>query len=184
MRAVARRSAMDKFRYLMVASAVSCFGLGCGTSPPPAARAAQVEHLQCDESTSAQEAARVLETTKVIASEPIYSNVPTADEGVEHRVNGAKLVVRPPEGVSPERMTRILQCHSARELLRQADRVELANDPYWLPGAWIEIRVTPEDGNYAVTLEADTIGKSLQVYARAVAYADAHPIADLPPAPR
>jgi hypothetical protein len=39
---------MDKFRYLMVAGAASCFlPLGCASSPPPAARAAQVEQLQC-----------------------------------------------------------------------------------------------------------------------------------------
>ena len=85
-------------------------------------------------------------------------------------------MIRPPEAVSAERLTRILQCHSARELLGRDDRVKVASDPYWLPGAWVDIRVTPEDGNYAVDLEADTIAKSLQVYSRAVAYADAHPL--------
>jgi hypothetical protein len=77
-------------------------------------------------------------------------------------------------------MTRILQCHSARQLLGQTDVAELNKDPYCLPGAWIDIRVTPEDGNYAVKLEADTIDKSLRVYARAAAYADAHPLEPSP----
>jgi hypothetical protein len=170
---------MNKYRYLTLAVAASCFPLGCASSPTPTIKAAQVEQLQCDQSTTPQEDAQILESTKVISSEPIYSTVPSVDN-VEHRVNGAKLVVRPPEGVSAERMTRILQCHSARELLGRADRAELASDPYWLPGEWIDIRVTPEDGNYAVTLEADTITKSLQVLARASAYADAHPLAIAP----
>jgi hypothetical protein len=170
---------MNKYRYLTLAVAASCFPLGCASNPPPTVKAAQVEQLQCDQTTTPQEDAQILESTKVISSEPIYSTVPSVDN-VEHRVNGAKLVVRPPEGVSAERMTRILQCHSARELLGRADRAELASDPYWLPGEWIDIRVTPEDGNYAVTLEADTITKSLQVLARAAAYADAHPLAIAP----
>jgi hypothetical protein len=166
---------MDKSRYLLIAGVMSCFPFGCASNPAPTVKAAQVEQLQCDASTSSQDDARILETTKVIEAEPIYSSIQTMDQ-VEHRVNGAKLVVRPPEGVSAERMTRILQCHSARQLLGRSDRPELANDPFWLPGGWVDIRVTPEDGNYAVMLEADTITKSLQVYARAAAYADAHPL--------
>lgn len=173
---------MDKFRYLMVAGVASCFlPLGCASSPPPASRAAQVEQLQCDPSTSAQENARILETTRVIASEPIYSNVPTAYNDIERRAIGAKLVIRPPEGVSPERMTRLLQCHSSRELLGQTG-VE-RGDPYWLPGAWVDIQVTPEDGNYAVTLESDTIAHNLELYSRAAAYADAHPVNTAPALP-
>jgi hypothetical protein len=158
-----------------VAWAASCLALGCAASPTPTARAVQVEQLQCDESTSPEEAARILANTKVISAEPLYSNVPTSYNDIEHRVNGAKLLVRAPEGVSAERMTRVLQCHSARQLLGHAERAELPRDPYCLPGTWIDIGVTPKDGNYAVTLEADTIAKSLQVYARAAAYADAHP---------
>jgi hypothetical protein len=174
---------MDKLRYLLIAGTASCCALGCASSPTPTVKAAQVEQLQCDASTSPQEDARILESTKVIESEPIYSSVPTGSDNIEHRVNGAKLVIRPPEGVSAERMTRILQCHSARELLGRADRTTVASDPYWLPGAWVDIRVTPEDGNYAVDLEADTIAKSLEVYSRAVAYADAHPLNTSPAAP-
>jgi len=167
---------MDRYRYVMAASAASSLLLGCASTPPPAVKAAEVEQMQCDQSTSPEEDAKILATTQVIKSEPLYSNVPTDYGDNAHRVNGAKLLVRPPEGVSAERMTRVLQCHSARQLLGQSDRPELANDPYWLPGSWLEIRVTPEDGNYAVTLEANTIDKSLKVYARAVAYADAHPL--------
>jgi hypothetical protein len=168
---------MKTLQYWTVACAGSCLAVGCAASPTPTARAVQVEQLQCDESTSPREDVRILGTTKVISAEPLYSNVPTSYNDIEHRVNGAKLLVRPPEGVSAERMTRVLQCHSARQVLGQADRAELTVDPYWLPGEWILIRVTPEDGNDAVTLEADTITKGLQVYARAAAYADAHPIA-------
>jgi hypothetical protein len=171
---------MNKFSHGIAVAAACSFPLGCASTPAPTVKAAIVEQRQCDESTSPQEAARILGTTKVISSEPIYSNVPTAYDDIERRANGAKLVIRPPDGVSAERMTRILQCDSARQLLGRTDRAELANDPYWLPDAWVDIRVTPEDGNYAVTLEGDSIAKSLQIYARAVAYADAHPVATYP----
>jgi hypothetical protein len=171
---------MQKSHCWMLAGAASSILLGCASAPTPTVKAAEVERMQCDESTTPEQDAQILATTKVIRSEPIYSNIPSTYGDIEHRVNGAKLLVRPPEGVSAERMTRILQCHSARELLGQSDRPDLASDPYWLPGAWLEIAVTPEDGNFAITLEADTIAKSLQVYARAVAYADAHPLSAEP----
>jgi hypothetical protein len=174
---------MNKFSHGLTIAAAYCFPLGCASTPAPTVRAAFVEQRQCDASTSPQEAARILGMTKVISSEPIYSNVPTAYDDIEKRANGAKLGIRSPDGISAERMTRILQCDSARQLLGRTDRAELANDPYWLPDAWVDIRVTPEDGNYAVMLEGDSIAKSLQIYARAVAYADAHP-ADTYPVPR
>jgi len=40
----------------------------------------------------------------------------------------------------------------------------------------VNIGVTPEDGNYAVTLESDTIAHNLELSSRAAAYADAHPV--------
>jgi hypothetical protein len=90
------------------------------------------------------------------------------------------LVVRPPEGVSPERMTRIIQCHSARALLGQIDRSQFPDDPFWLPDTWVSIEVKPDNGNYAVTLEANDIPTNLKLAARAKAYAEAHPLGGTP----
>jgi len=89
----------------------------------------------------------------------------------------AKLTVRPPKGVSAEQLTRVLQCHSARALLGQLDGSAVRNDPYWLADTWVTIEVKPENGNFAVTVSADTLRDNLQVFSRAHSYADDHAVA-------
>jgi hypothetical protein len=156
----------------LLATAAGCAQL----SVPPAAKATRVAQKQCDPA-AAQDDVRVLSTTQVLESEPIYSHVISGNNNYENRLNGAKLVIRPPEGVSSERMTRILQCHGARALLGQIDRAELSNDPYWLPNAWVDISVTPDNGNFAVLLSADSIPDNRQVLVRANAFAETHGLA-------
>jgi hypothetical protein len=89
-------------------------------------------------------------------------------------VSGAKLLIRPPDGLSSERLAGILQCHSAKVQLGQVDVSRFADDPYRLPDAWVDNDVKPEGGNFAVTLSSDTVAKNLQVLERASAFADAH----------
>jgi hypothetical protein len=129
--------------------------------------------VQCPGAKTAQGDLRLLETTTVLKAEPIYSLVHTGGNE-EDRVSGAKLLIRPPEGVTADQLTRVLQCHSARVLLGQVDRSQLPDDPYWLPDAWVDIDVTPEAGNFAVTLRADSVAKNIQVLNRATAFAGTH----------
>jgi hypothetical protein len=116
---------------------------------------------------------RLLQTATVLSARPVYSHVPT-NTSEEERVSGAKLVIRPPDGLSSERLASILQCHSARALLGQVDVSRFADDPYWLPDAWLDIDVKSEGGNFAVTLSSDTVAKNLRVLERASAFAEAH----------
>jgi hypothetical protein len=146
----------------------------CATSARPSARAAQVERIQCSDPTAQRDDVALLQTTTVLQAEPIYSHVISGRNNAEDRVSGAKLLVRPPEGVSAERMTRILQCHSARVLLGQVDRSQFPDDPYVLPDAWVDIDVKPEAGNFAVTLQSDSVSRNLQVLNQATAYAGTH----------
>ncbi len=152
----------------------------CASTPPPATRAAGVEQMQCDSSSSTQDA--LVRSTKVLSVEPLYSHIMTANN-VEMRVDGAKMLVRPPPGVSAEQMTRILQCHGARVLLGQVNRDAVRSDPYWLPDSWVSIKVTPEQGNFAVTLSTETIRDGLAVLGRANHYADDHMLAAEPELP-
>ncbi len=168
----------------IVAVGALSLGTACASSAqPPAARAVGVERRQCDGSANGQDEIQLLQSAKVLRLDPIYSNVPTANNGTEERANGAKLLVRPPKGVSAEQLTRILQCHSARVLLGQVSGVAVPNDPYWLPDAWVNIDVKPEDGNFAVTLSADSIHDNLRVLHRASRYADDHTLATEPALP-
>ncbi len=162
---------------ISVAAAVSA----CASSPPPTARAAGVERMQCDASSAAQD--DLVRSTRVLSVEPVYSHVITSNNNSEERVNGAKMVVRPPTGVSSEQMTRILQCHSARVLLGQVNSNTVPNDPYWLPDTWVNIEVKPENGNFAITVSADSVRENLQVYGRANHYADDHMVATDPGLP-
>ncbi len=158
--------------------------VGCASgAPPPSAKAAGVERMQCDGSATTQGEVELLRSVKVLKVEPVYSHVPTSNNNAEARVNGAKLLIRPPKGLTAEDMTRILQCHSARVVLGQVSAAAVPNDPYWLPDSWVNIDVKPDDGNFAVTLSAQTIGENLQVLGRAHHYADEHMLATDPGLP-
>jgi hypothetical protein len=164
-----------------VAVGVLSLTSACASSPVPATKAAGVEQLQCDASVSAKDS--LVRSTRVLVVEPIYSHSMTSKNNSEERVSGAKLLIRPPAGVSAEDMTRILQCHSARELLGKLNPDAVKNDPFWLPDAWVNIDVKPENGNFAVTLSADSVHDNLEVFGRANHYADDHMLATDPGLP-
>jgi hypothetical protein len=153
----------------------------CASTPPPTTKAAGVERMQCDASATAQDG--LVRSTRVLAVEPLYSHVMTSRNNSEERVDGAKLLVRPPKGVSAEELTRILQCHSARILLGQVNRDTVPNDPYWLADSWVNIDVKPENGNFAITISANSVDENLEVFGRANHYADDHMLATDPGLP-
>jgi hypothetical protein len=155
----------------------------CASTPPPTVTAAEVTREQCDSRANAERGAPLIRSATVLRVDPLYSNVPTAYGNIEERVNGAQLLVRPPPGVSPEDLTRDLQCHSAALVLGQVSSPDVADDPYWLPNSWVNIEVRPENGNYLITVSADTIDKSLEVLRRANRYAEQHMLAANPAFP-
>jgi hypothetical protein len=158
--------------YAAATMSVGFFGSACSSNPPPSARAARVERLQCEPGETAQQEEQLIRSTKVLDVKPLYSHVRTSNNNAEERVNGAKLTIRPPQGISAEQMTRLLQCHSARVLLGQVNAPSFGDDPYWLPDTWVAIDVKPEDGNFAVTLSADSVRDNLKVFSRANRYGE------------
>jgi hypothetical protein len=164
---------------MLVGVGVASVLSACAANVPPSAKAAEVERMQCSHGTNARDDIQLLQATTVLQAEPIYSHIHT-NTNEEERVSGAKLLIRPPEGISADRLAGVLQCHSARLLLGQIDRSQIPDDPYWLPDAWLDINVTPEGGNLAVTLRADTVTKNLAVLSRATAFADTHHFAETP----
>lgn len=151
------------------------FGAACESQPRPTVRAADIERVQCDSTSTSRD--DLVRSIAVLRVRPIFTHMRSNTSG-EDRVNGALLLVRPPDGVSAEQLTRILQCHGARALLGQLDRGSFPNDPYWLPDTWVAIDVKAEDGNFAVTLTTDTVRDNLRVYGRANRYADEHALAN------
>jgi len=166
----------------MPANVFHLLGLGalviapaCTSAPLPEARAVGLERL--DQCVGTQDGLELLRSTTVLRLDPIYSHVLTTNSGSEQRVNGAKLLVVPPQGMSTSQMDRILECHSAAVLLGKVSSAAIPSDPYWLPNSWVDIDVKPEGGNFAVTLTADTVRDNLQVLRRASHYADEHQLA-------
>jgi hypothetical protein len=107
----------------------------------------------------------------VVTAEPVYAPGHSDSSRADDRISGTKIVFRQPDGVSPGRMTHILRCHSIHALLGVVDT--LPDDPFSLPGTWVGIKVRPEAGNYAATVEADSTAHNLELVARAKAFAKA-----------
>jgi hypothetical protein len=172
---------MKKFVFGLAAFGVVSVASGCvSESPTPAARAASMERLQCTDPRQSQEELRALQGTAVVRAEPTYFLLNSGAGSGAGRISGTKLLVRPPQGVSALDLNRALQCHSARMLLGQVDPAAFPDDPYFLPDAWVDIDVKPEDGLLAVRLTADKVPQNLALLHRATAFADAHRTATTP----
>lgn len=130
--------------------------------------------MQCDGEATSVAATALLRSNDVLRVQPLYSHVLILPNNAEERVTGAKLLVRPPQGMSADEMTRVLQCHSARVVLQKVNGAEIANDPFWLSDRWVHILVTPENGNFAVTVMADTVHDNIEIFGRASRYASDH----------
>lgn len=154
----------------------------CAWFQPPAVRAAEVERVQCDARGSADRDAELLRSVTVLGVRPFTTFVRTGNNNSEDRVKGARLLLRPPAGVSADTLTRLLQCHSARVLLGRISPTAVPDDPYWLAEAdgWLDIDVRPKDGNYEVTLSTNSIKGGIGILGRANRYADDHMLAGGP----
>jgi hypothetical protein len=162
---------MKHLTSVLFISTLALVTFGCvKATVPPATQAAQVEQHQCSGAV-AQNDEQVLKGTTVTNVTPLYGHVHTSYNDYEARVNGAVIYVKPPAGVTPDQMSQLLQCHSARALLGQIDASQVPNDPYWLPNSWVDIDVKPVAGGYAVTITADNVHNGLEVLARANSYA-------------
>jgi len=139
-------------------------------------RAAHEERMQCDAASSPDDL-RVAQTARVLQVEGHYM----ADTSGIRKVIGARVVLRPPPGVSADRMTRILQCHNARVMLGRAGEVQWPDDPYVLPNTWVDIDVKEVEGNFVAAISADRISDNIRVLQRARAFAAAQAAGALPP---
>jgi hypothetical protein len=132
-----------------------------------------VERRECEVGVSAaQDEERMLEAIPVLRAEPKVHMATCSGAG---QVFGVRLILLPPEGVTADRLSHILQCHSARVLLGQVDHAQLPNDPTWLPDSWVDIDVKAEGATFVVTLNGEHVSDNLRILHRATAFAAAHP---------
>ena len=154
-----------------IVTALGVLAGACDTPIPLPARAASMEANECRSALPAEEEAQALDAIRVLDVRPKFHQ--SACNGA-CTVLGVYLVVRPPEGVDPERFARILRCHNLRVLDGEVGASRIPNDPYGLRDSWLDIDVKLEAGNYVVTLVGDHVSDTLRILQRAKAYSAAH----------
>lgn len=155
-----------------MAGAIVC-GLGACVElvPPLPARAAEAEGRECAGAPDVQDEERALESMSVLKASPIYHVATCSGAG---QVFGVELDVSRSSASSSAALGRMLRCHGARGLLGQLTPSEIADDPFWIPGSWVDASVTSEPGHFIVKLYGDTVAGNLRILRRAVAFARAH----------
>ena len=157
--------------YGVLAPAVLGLPCSCAT-PTPTARATQTELLQC--AANDERDVRTIEGLRVLSVEPVYSYMHNGRTGSDQRIKAVRLLVRPPSNVTPQALVGDVQCHSAHMVLGRQQSSRIENDPFWLPGAWLDIALEPDGANCALTITAEGIDPNLQILRLARAFASAH----------
>ncbi len=80
------------------------------------------------------------------------------------QVAATSVTLRGSEAVASERLRRLLECPQAEIVVRDAP-------DSLLPAGRVEIEVTPDAGNFTVTLRADSVAKNVQLLRRVKALA-------------
>ena len=121
---------------------------------------------------SEQQAAPALTSSLVETVEPAYSTVPSGNDRAI-RLRGARLHLRPALNVSAEALQRTLECHQARVTLGAATAT--ADDPYVLPGAWLDIDVDSSGDGLVAAVLVDHFEDARRVLDRARTFASMRP---------
>jgi hypothetical protein len=119
-------------------------------------------------SESERRAADALSPSLVEAVEPAYAYVPSGNDRAI-RLRGARLHLRPDLNVSPQSLQRTLECHEARVTL--GDSPAMADDPYVLAGAWLDIDVDSGGDGLIASVRVERIDEARQVLDRARSFA-------------
>jgi hypothetical protein len=117
---------------------------------------------------AADQTAKALSPQSVEAVEPAYSTVPSGNDRAI-RLHGAKLHIRPDVNLSAALLQRALRCHEANVTLGTAPL--LNDDPYAVPGAWLDIRVDSSDDGLVASVLSDEFEDAKQVLTRARTFA-------------
>ncbi len=100
----------------------------------------------------------------VDAVEPHYVRRPSKS-GHDTHLMGARLRLRPVAGVTPELLERALRCHQARATLHEITAAD--DDPWVLPGVWMDITVEGHGSELLATVASDRGGEARAILARA-----------------
>jgi len=153
----------------LAALAAPLSGYGCGAFSPllpdartPADRAHQLD-ARC-KGGGEERVAAIFAPSTVDSVAPSYSYVQSGNDRAV-RLRGAEIHLRPLAGFARESLARDLECHEARVVLGAA--APRADDPFVLPGRWVEIDVNSEGDGFVVLARVDEIDSARELLARA-----------------
>ena len=115
--------------------------------------------------------APMLAPSAIDAVEPSYSYVKSGPVDREARLRGARIRIKPLPGFSKETLARSVECHQARVVLGEA--TSSFDDPYVLPGTWLDVDVESEGDGFAILMRSDAPDASRGALDRARRYAPA-----------
>jgi hypothetical protein len=152
---------------LTLSAVTACTGIIPGTMPHDIRYdAAALERERCDSSPVDP---RIYSASIIQKVEPYYRHVMGGPSGLEARFSGVQLELRPLPGVTIELLERGLMCRSAQAMLGHVEPA--ANEPYFLPDAWVKIDVSSSHGAFLVTLAAEDPARAHELFERAKAFA-------------
>ena len=123
-------------------------------------------------------AADALSPSIIESVQAAYMHV-NAGAGGDLRLRGVNLHMRPTVNTPVGVLQRTLECHEAAVIL--GDATELPDDPFVLPGAWLDIDVTSTNEGLMAAVRSDSPDDARRVVERAHKFA---PTARLVLAPR
>ena len=132
---------------------------GCLSTETPVARAADVMKHRCRTRTTAQEDAALLSSTLPLRTET-HCNYDACSGTAQ--VFGVRVFVRPPSGVTADRLALALQCDNARGLL-QGETSPSPADLYRLPDAWVYAEVAASSDGLVITLSSDSVADNIRI---------------------
>jgi hypothetical protein len=151
----------------------ACAGLaGCFLSPipdlrTPVDRARELES-KC---TRMSEASPMVSPAVIDTVEPASSYVSSGPVDRQAILRGARIHLRPLPAVSRESLQRDLECHQVRVTLGRLQGP--ADDPYVLPGRWVDIDVDSEGDGFVALVRTDKLDDAKELLGRARRFARA-----------
>jgi hypothetical protein len=132
-------------------------------TPAPAATTTQaiaIEPDRCGPNADESILAPILSGQALEGVEPLYVASSSLGMGLQSRLVGATLRVRPIPNVTAEQLDRALECHSARA-------APSPSDPFMLPGRAVDIEVSSARDGFRISVRADAGDDAAQILSRA-----------------
>jgi len=130
-----------------------------------------MESTRCGPGGEDATLAPVLTGGGVQGVQPLYSETENVKSGMQRELRGATIAVAALPGVTPEWLDRVLECYSARATLGHTAAV--TNDPFWLPGAMVDIEVRAAKDGFAIDVIGFSPADAQQILSRAEAFGKA-----------